>query len=101
MVKHIVFFGLVESFEGKSKLELAEIIKSKLENLQNLIPEIKKIEVGINIPNVTKTNYDVALYSEFESMDDVNTYQKHPEHLKVAHFIGTVRETRAAVDYEI
>jgi phenylalanyl-tRNA synthetase alpha subunit len=101
MIKHIVFFGLADNAEGKSKAENAQIIKSSLENLIHFIPEIKKIEVGINYPNALKTNYDIALYSEFDNFDDVNIYQEHPEHKKVASYIGKVRISRAAVDYEI
>ena len=41
MIKHIVFFGLAENAEGKTKEENAKIIKSELENLIHLIPEIK------------------------------------------------------------
>ena len=100
MIKHIVFFRLAENAEGKSKAENAEIIKAKLENLQNLIPEISKIEVGINVPNAPKTDFDIALYSEFESFEALDTYQEHPEHQQVAAFIGKVRTARAAVDYE-
>ena len=101
MIKHIVFFELADSAEGKSKIENAEIIKFELKNLANFIPEIKKIEVGINCPNAPKTNYDIALYSEFENFDALNIYQEHPEHKKVAAYIGKVRTLRAAVDYEV
>ena len=101
MIKHIVFFGLADSAEGKSKAENAQIIKSGLENLIHLIPQIKKIEVGINYPNSPKTNYDIALYSEFDAMEDVDIYQEHPEHKKVASYIGKVKTSRAAVDYEV
>jgi len=101
MIKHIVFFGLAENAEGKSKAENALIIKSGLENLIHLIPKIKKIEVGINYPNAPKTNYDLALYSEFDTFEDVDIYQEHPEHKKVAAYIGKVRISRAAVDYEV
>jgi hypothetical protein len=100
MIKHIVFFGLADSAEGKSKMENAEIIKFELENLINFIPEIKKIEVGINSPNAPKTNFDIALYSEFESWETLDIYQEHPEHKRVAAYIGKVRTSRAAVDYE-
>lgn len=101
MIKHIVFFGLADSAEGKSKAENAIFIKSELENLIHLIPEIKVIEVGINCENAPKTNHDIALYSEFDSMEDIDIYQEHPEHKRVASYIGKVRTTRAAVDYEV
>jgi len=101
MIKHIVFFGLADNAEGKTKAENAQIIKTELENLIHFIPELKKIEVGINYPNAPKTNYDIALYSEFDNFGDVDIYQEHPEHKKVATYIGKVRVSRAAVDYEV
>lgn len=101
MIKHIVFFGLADNAEGKTKTENAKLIKLELEKLVQFIPEIKKIEVGINYPNAPKTNYDIALYSEFDNFDDINIYQEHPEHKKIASYIGKVHISRAAVDYEV
>lgn len=99
MVKHIVFFQLAENAEGKTKIELAEFIKTELENLKNIIPEIRTIEVGINCPLAPKTDFDISLYSEFDSFEALNIYQEHPEHKRVAAFIGKVKTARAAVDY--
>jgi len=101
MIKHIVFFGLADNAEGKTKAENAQLIKSELENLIHYIPEIRKIEVGINYPNAPKTNYDIALYTEFDNFEAVDIYQEHPEHKKVASYITKVRVSRAAVDYEV
>ncbi len=100
MIKHIVFFKLAENAEGKTKAENAVYIKNELENLKNLIPQIRMIEVGINTPEAPATNYDIALYSEFDNMTDLDTYQIHPEHKRVAAYIGKVRTERACVDYE-
>jgi phenylalanyl-tRNA synthetase alpha subunit len=101
MIKHIVFFALSDQAEGKTKLENASFIKQELETLIKFIPEIQKIEVGINIPNAPKTDFDLALYTEFESFDSLNNYQIHPLHQKVAAYITKVKTNRAAVDYEI
>lgn len=101
MIKHIVFFGLADMAEGKTKAENAQIIKQELENLKNLIKEIKYIEVGINHKDAPDGNTDIALYSEFDSLDDMNAYQVHPEHKKVAAYIGKVRTSRVAIDYEV
>lgn len=101
MVKHIVFFKLQEEAEGASKIENARKIKTGLENLIHLVPCLKKAEVGINIPNAVKTDYDVCLFCEFDSFADVEAYQVHPEHRKVSAFIAKVRCGRAAVDYEV
>jgi len=100
MIKHIVFFGLADNAEGKTKAENALYIKQELENLKNLIPEIKMIEVGINHKDALVTNWDIALNSEFETLETLEAYQMHPEHKRVATYIGKVRTTRACVDYE-
>jgi hypothetical protein len=70
-----------------------------LEALQDKIKEIRHIEVGINI-NESEQAYDVVLYSEFNSIEDLNIYQNHQEHLRVAEFVGKVREARVVTDYE-
>jgi hypothetical protein len=98
MLKHIVLFKLKPAAEGASKEEIAKKIKRDLEALKGVIPQIRHIEVGINvIPS--ETEYDIAIYSEFADEKDLNIYMKHPEHVKVAEFIGKVRESRAVVDY--
>lgn len=98
MLKHIVLFKLKPAAEGASKEENAKKIKRDLEALKEAIPQIRHIEVGINvIPS--ETAYDIAIYSEFADEKDLNIYMKHPEHVKVAEFIGKVRESRVVVDY--
>ena len=100
MIKHIVFFRLQDEAEGLSKLENAQIIKEGLLSLREKIDVLVSEEVGINIPNAKKTDYDVCLICEFRTWEDVDTYQNHPEHLKGAGYIAKVRAARAAVDYE-
>jgi hypothetical protein len=101
MIKHIVFFGIADEAEGKSKQEIMQFIKQALENLIHLIPQLRKIEVGINHPGAPAGNFDLALYSEFDSMADLDAYQVHPEHKRVAAYIGKVKTSRACVDYEV
>jgi len=80
-------------------LENAIILKRELEALREKIKEIVSLEVGINF-NASEAAYDIALYSEFKSKQDLQAYQKHPEHVKVAELVGKVREKRVVVDYE-
>ncbi|WP_050607513.1 Dabb family protein [Clostridium niameyense] len=100
MIKHIVMWKLKDMAQGKSKLENANIIKKDLEALKNIIENVNLIEVGVNI-NASDGAYDVVLYSEFNTMEDLNSYQKHPDHLKVGEFIGKVKEERIVTDYEV
>lgn len=44
---------------------------------------------------------DLILTTELDSLEDVNTYANHPEHVAVAkNIIGPVKADRACVDYE-
>jgi len=100
MIKHIVIWKLKDSARGVSKDQNALELKSVLEDLKNKISVIKQIEVGINF-NKSSAAYDVVLYSEFDSQQDLQAYQKHPDHVKVVDFVNEIRDDRAVVDYEI
>jgi hypothetical protein len=82
----------------RTKQENAKEMVRMLNDLGGKISEIRKIEAGINFKDDTN-GFDVALYSEFDNLNDLNTYQNHPEHLRVAEFIREVVKERAFVDY--
>ncbi len=99
MIKHIVLWKLKDLAEGGTKDQNAKKIKTALEALKGKIPQLRHIEVGINaIPS--DAAYDLALYSEFANEQDLDLYQKHPDHQKAAEFVGKVRESRIVVDYK-
>ena len=95
MITHVVFFKLAEN-----NPEHAQNIHDKLMTLPDIITQIKHYEVGMNIIE-SERNYDLALISKFDNMDDLNTYQGHPEHLKVVEYIKSVTQSILAVDYEL
>ncbi|MDZ4992426.1 Dabb family protein [Clostridium perfringens] len=100
MIKHIVMWKLQDESEGNSKAENAKIIKDSLENLKGKIKEIIDLEVGIDV-NKSKQAYDVVLYSTFNSLEDLDSYQKNPDHVKVGSFVKKVANSRVVVDYEV
>lgn len=101
MIKHVVLFKLAAFAEGNSKQENAVYLKEQLENLVSFIPELKKMEVVLNIPNVSNQNYDLMLIAEFKNLQDLDIYINHPEHVKVSSFLSKVRTDRAAIDYQL
>jgi hypothetical protein len=100
MIKHIVMWKLKDNAEGGTKAENAKRIKRELEALKGVVKEIVDIEVGINF-EPSSAAYDLVLYSVFKSREDLDSYQNNPDHLKVAKFIGSVREDRIVADYEV
>ena len=101
MIKHLVMFKLSEEAEGRSKAENARIIKEQLEALQGVIPEIRRMEVKINHEAASGENYDILLESEFDSLEDLQRYAIHPDHLKAGEYVSKVRTARAVIDYEV
>ena len=98
MVKHIVLFKLKNMDSQEEKLVIMNKFKTAIEALPAKISVIRKIEVGLNMNPAE--SYDIALNSEFDSLDDVNFYAKHPDHVAAASIIAEVKDGRACVDYE-
>lgn len=98
MIKHIVMWRLKGDSVAVKKT--AEEMKSRLEKLPGIIPEILDFEVGMNF-NPSPAAMDVCLYSSFESKEALGVYQVHPDHEAVKAYIGSVAAEVAVVDYEI
>ena len=98
MVKHIVLFKLKDEVPEDGKLVVMNKFKEAIEALPAVIPVIRKIEVGLNT-NPGET-WHIALYSEFDNLDDVKFYATHPLHVAAGKIIAEAKESRACVDYE-
>ncbi|MDR0745473.1 MAG: Dabb family protein [Mediterranea sp.] len=99
MVKHIVIFKLKGEIAQEEKLDVMNRFKVAIENLPTQMPFIRKIEVGLNT-NPAEA-WHIALYSEFDSWEDVKAYSTHPEHVAAGKIIASAKESRACVDYEL
>ena len=94
MIKHIVMW----KFKEDKREEMLEF-RERLLALKPQIPEIRAMEVGINI-NPSERSYDAVLVSEFDSMEALNAYSTNPLHVAVSDFCKTIRTASASVDYE-
>lgn len=100
MLRHIVMFRMKEFAEDADGRQNMQRLKAQLEGLKDIIEEIKLFEVGINISD-GNVGCDLVLYSEFEGLDDLHRYQAHPDHIKVADFVGKVCRDRLVADYTV
>lgn len=93
-------FSLSEFENQQKKEEHLKIIKNKLEELTNIIPELKAISVEVNINNAE--DYDFLLIADVDNMQDLEAYAKHPAHISIVkEFIAPYKRARACVDFEI
>lgn len=98
MINHIVLFKM-KNFPPDEKKAILLEMKSLLEGLEGVINELLYIEVGLN-HELAAGNYDLALITHFNSLEDLGRYKVHPAHMVVVKRMGEVAETRAAVDFE-
>lgn len=98
MINHIVLFKLKPYSPNEKSQVLAEL-KTSLLALKDKISVVKYLEVGENYELDSKS-YDLALISHFETIQDLDVYRVHPEHMKVVKLVGEVTVARAAVDFK-
>jgi hypothetical protein len=99
MINHVVLFKLKKYESESEKQNVIGSIEDALLSLLGKIDELKFIEVGVNYELASKS-YDVCLITHFETVEHLDSYRIHPEHLKVAELIGQHAVERAAVDFE-
>ena len=99
MIKHIVMFKLKDT-EGKTEYENALEAKERFNDVIENVEVLKKGELVINSKDAPQDNYTISLICDFDSIDDLNAYQVHPNHVAFAKFLGTVKTDRACIDYE-
>ena len=95
MIKHVVMWKFKDGVVEADKLEM----KRQLDALKGLVPTLVDISVGMDFSRKDRS-WDMVLYSEFESLEGLEAYAVHPEHLKVVEFVKRVVSEGAAVDYE-
>jgi heme-degrading monooxygenase HmoA len=89
---HIVFFKLKNKEQAK---EARDILLS----MEGKIPELKGLEVGVDVLH-TERSYDLVLVSRFDSLEDMNTYQVHQYHVnEVLKYLKPMIEGSKAVDF--
>lgn len=95
MFTHIVFFKLKDNTEENIKK-----VASILEAMKGKIPELKEIEVGIDVLH-TDRSYDLSLITKFASKEDMYSYQVSAYHVnEVLKYIKPMINSSATVDYQ-
>ena len=95
MVTHIVLFKL----KDKSP-ESINAAREKLLSMKGKVEMLRHLEVGLDAVHSARS-YDIALYTKFDTLDDLQAYQVHPYHGgDVAPYMREASEAVAVVDYE-
>ena len=93
MIRHIVLWKFRPGTEAERDLFL-----TGLQGLYGAIPELKSCQV---LRGMEGSDYDAVLISDFDSLEDLARYKADPRHQAVSALCKSIRESRAAVDYEL
>ena len=94
MIRHVIMWKFREGEEENMHRFL-----NGLKSLDGVIPEIRRMEVGVNV--LEKNNYDACLIADFDDLEALERYKKDPRHVAVSTLCKSIREARGAVDFEI
>ena len=97
-IKHIVSWRLNGATTEEKAVQIAGI-KERLLPLSTVIPELHNLRISENVVFPEK-NADVVLEADFDSLEDLNVYLEHPDHVAAVGYIRSVVAERLAIDYE-
>lgn len=99
MIRHIVLFQLISEDAAEREAQVAEA-RRLLEALVGVVPGLVRMDVREDV--LGGANSDFAVDADFDDLDALKGYIVHPEHVKAADYIGTIRkDARAAIDFEV
>jgi hypothetical protein len=94
MIKHLVFFKLEDNSEQNK-----QVVANRVMQIKDKISLIKHFEVGVNVTDEDRA-YDLAIVSDFASLQDVHAYAVHPIHVELVKYLKSINTLTKIVDYE-
>ena len=92
-------FKLTNIKSDIDKLEKVNKMKETFSPLRNTINVVESYEIAINSKK-TDFSYDLAITSDYNTWEDLETYLNHPEHLKAIKLCSDIEKEKAVIDYE-
>ncbi len=94
MITHIVFFKLKDGSQQNVRKAMDVLL-----GMKGKIPQLRYLGAGSDVLH-SQRSCDIALITKFDSLEDLDAYQKHPVHVEVAKYMTSVRKFSVSVDYE-
>jgi hypothetical protein len=92
MIRHVVLMKFTDPADAPEA-------KSRLEALPAEIPQIRSLEVGLDVLR-TEVSYDLWLITTHDSAETLGEYQVHPVHQGFRDWVGPRLAGRVVVDSE-
>ena len=99
MIRHIVSWNFKSTLSDEEKALGRRLLLEGMSGLKEKIPCL--IALDIVAPTMETSTCQIALYTEFETVEDLNGYQIHPEHLKIVDVVRAYCCDRHCVDISV
>ena len=93
--------GLGTLQAGERMPSVRELMRRHQVSLSTALQMLRHLEVGVDVIR-SERSADIALYTKFDSLEDLQAYQVHPYHAnEVAAYMRSVCSSVTAADYQV
>ena len=96
MIRHVAVFRFVPEFTADER----EHWMALLRGLPAKIPSLRSMSVGRDVLG-GPSSADLAIVADFDDLDGLELYSRHPAHAEVLSISAGVKVSLATVDFEI
>ncbi|MCX5410219.1 Dabb family protein [Streptomyces sp. NBC_00335] len=91
MLVHVVLMRFTDPAHAPEAAE-------RLRRLDGSVPQIRSLSVGLDVTG-SDLSYDLVLTTRHADAGELVAYQSHPEHRRLASWLGPLLADRAVVDH--
>lgn len=96
MIRHVAVFRFSASFLPEEREAWMALVRA----LPSQIPDLRRISVGADVLH-GPASHEVAIVADFDDLDGLDAYSRHPAHDEVLRISGPVKTSLATVDFEV
>ena len=100
MIRHTIMWKFKEQVGNEDRDAIMSHVEKILSALKPIIPEIRSMRIEKDILR-SQSSFDMIYITEFDSLDTLEVYRVHPEHMKVSKYVAKVSTARVVADCEI
>lgn len=96
MIRHVAVFRFQPTFTAADRENWMTLLRS----LPSRIPELRNLSVGADVLH-GPASHEVAIVADFDDLDALAAYSRHPAHDEVLKISAPVKVSLATVDFEV
>lgn len=96
MIRHVAVFRFAQEFTAAQREQWIALLRS----LQGQVDGLRSLTAGIDVVH-GPSSHELAIVADFDDLDALAAYNRHPIHEKVLEISGPMKTSLATVDFEI